>query len=579
MARSTTVRGLALAAAALAVSSASAPASGATPTEIGTVRLASPGEGAPHAPRALLVAVRYPLHMKGRSADVRVELVSRGRVVRVVRNAARDRLAAGLPRDGADLRGSFRFVHRIALPTALANELLRRDGRLDVRVRAAAVLDLEGDGRAEARSAGRARRLVRPPRRTSAAVTCSSVPLVHARTRRQHAVETPQCSVPMRWSVASRPARGRLRRGPRWLVYRSDAGHRGWDAFVLRGRPRARAAAAQDGGDVLAPVHVQVGSGFPSTASVRAIGDSSTAGFGYFDSRAPMTASQLLSCRPGAQLNDACSSNSLNLTNSDGPVRYAPDYGLSNVIAWPARWAGWNGITNFANYAVSGSAPADWAPGGQFYAQTRAAELAAPDYLVTTVGANPLLSDVLFGIDNMKCALWSDLFGNYTNCVLAAFARAGLAANLRSLYADLLARTPAKTQILLMQYHLAIPGSALAYTALQLERMSELLNDQIATIAGSFGSSRLRVIAPPRFNVGIDMRPLYPATFSCSVFGYVVDGPSAQSTLTQDELLGDHLPSFCSGPPIGPPWIISADTGIHPSTAGHSYMANALPDP
>lgn len=383
----------------------------------------------------------------------------------------------------------------------------------------------------------------------------------------------------MRWSIARGPARGQLRPSARWVVYRSDAGHRGWDAFVLRGRPRGRAVAAQDDGAVLAPVHVQVGSGFPSTASVRAIGDSVTAGFGYFNSRAPMTASQLLSCRPGTQLNDACSSNSLNLTNSDGPVRYAPDYGLSNVIAWPARWAGWNGITNFANYAVTGSAPADWAPGGQFYAQTRAAELAAPDYLVTTVGANPLLSDVLFGIDNMKCALWSDLFGNYTNCVLAAFGRAGLAANLRSLYADLLARTPAKTQIMLMQYHLAIPGSALAYTTLQLERMSELLNDQIATIAGSFGSSRLRVIAPPRFNVGIDMRPLYPANFSCSMLGYMVDGPSAQSTLTQDELLAGHLPSFCSGPPIGPPWIISADTGIHPSTAGHSYMANALPDP
>jgi hypothetical protein len=76
------------------------------------------------------------------------------------------------------------------------------------------------------------------------------------------------------------------------------------------------------------------------------------------------------------------------------------------------------------------------------------------------------------------------------------------------------------------------------------------------------------------------MTPLAPNTFSCSSNGYGVDGRSAQAQVTQDELLVAHPFSFCSGPPGGgPPWVIGADTGIHPSAAGHAQMANALPAP
>jgi lysophospholipase L1-like esterase len=415
-------------------------------------------------------------------------------------------------------------------------------------------------------------------------VLCASAPLAHVKTRRVTIVATPACTTPLRWSVARGPAHGALRRGASQVAYRSKAGHRGWDGFVLRGRPlgasregRAAAAAAVD-----VPVPLQVGSGLAPTTSVRAIGDSVTAGFGYYYDRSEMGITQLPWCKPGATLVDACSSNSLTRSNT-GTLQYAPDYGLSNLIAWPARWAGWNGITNFANYAVTGSAPGDWAPGGQFHRYTAAAMAARPDYLVFSLGANPLLSDVLFGIDTMKCALWSDLFGNFTTCVTNAFASVRLTQNLTALYSDLVANTPASTQLMVMQYHLAIPSSALAYSSTQLERMSELLNQTIAQTAAAT-SPRLRVIAPPRFNVGLDMSPLYPSNYDCGDGGKV-DGASVQSTATQDELEYDPIGgAFCPGPiKIGPsnplPWIISGDTGIHPSATGHRMMANALPTP
>jgi hypothetical protein len=53
----------------------------------------------------------------------------------------------------------------------------------------------------------------------------------------------------------------------------------------------------------------------------------------------------------------------------------------------------------------------------------------------------------------------------------------------------------------------------------------------------------------------------------------VVDGQSRQSRAAQDELLvGDPL-SFCDSTEY---WIISADTGIHPSVLGHAQLAAAL---
>jgi hypothetical protein len=106
------------------------------------------------------------------------------------------------------------------------------------------------------------------------------------------------------------------------------------------------------------------------------------------------------------------------------------------------------------------------------------------------------------------------------------------------------------------------------------------MNETIAKVAAEVSPTRLQVVAPPHFNVGVSLEPVYPASYSCSSFGYTVDGPSVQSTPTQDELEIDHPLSFCEGPEGGgEPWVISADTGIHPSPAGYHQMASQVPPP
>jgi len=204
-------------------------------------------------------------------------------------------------------------------------------------------------------------------------------------------------------------------------------------------------------------------------------------------------------------------------------------------------------------------------------------EAEEPGYVLMTMGANPLLSEMLFGLDNMGCAIWSDLFGDYRGCVEEAFDGVHLRARLKQLYEDLVDNTEAT--IYLMQYHLSIPSSALAYSVDQIAEMGALLNEAIASVAAEVGSPRLQVVAPPHFAVGVDLSPLYPSTYSCSSLGYTVDGPSVQSEPTQYELLAAHPLSFCSGPPEGPPWVIDGDTGIHPSAAGYAQMASQVPAP
>ncbi|HYJ21051.1 MAG TPA: hypothetical protein VEW07_03385, partial [Solirubrobacterales bacterium] len=171
----------------------------------------------------------------------------------------------------------------------------------------------------------------------------------------------------------------------------------------------------------------------------------------------------------------------------------------------------------------------------------------------------------------------ADILGGFSECIEEAFTGVGLRAHLKSLYTELVTKTSAT--IYLMGYPDTIPSSALTYSAAQLAMTGELLNREIASVAGEVSTTRLRPLLPPHFNVGIDISPVYPSRYSCSRFGFRVDGPSVQSEPTQDELEVDHPLSFCSGPPIGPPWVISGDTGIHPSAAGYAQMAAQVPPP
>ena len=434
---------------------------------------------------------------------------------------------------------------------------LRQGAR--VRVVASGDVDIDEDGRPELRSGDLS--TGKPLTGASRKPVCSSIPHLRVKRGARVSLPLPVCDREMSWQAVGKSSRGFARvRGER-LIYKAPQRFRGSDQIQLAAKGLR--------------MYTRVTVGAPGGLVVRALGDSVTAGFGYYSTGRPMAFEELLDCRPAAKkFNDACSSNSLNEESAEGPVEYAPDYGLSNKISWAAQWATEYGITNYKNFAISGSEPKNWAPEGEFHFLTEKIEAEDPDYILLTLGANPLLSNVLFGLRNMECAVESEL-PEFEACVREEFAKVGLRQNLRSVYADLLANTQAT--IFVMQYHLSIPWSALAYGSTEIALMGKLLNLEIASVAAEVGSSRLRVIAPPHFNVGVDISPVYPSRYTCRL--YPVDGPSVQSTGTQDELEG-HFLSFCSGPAGGgEPWVINGDTGIHPSAAGYTQMASQVPAP
>jgi len=504
---------------------------------------------------SILAPVRYPIQLEGRVVETRIALVE-GRDERKIRSwVLHERLSGGELRR-PDRSSTFTFVHKVGLNAKLSRRL--RQGAW-VQVAAHGKLDVDEDGKPELRSVNVS--TSRPPAGGRGRMVCNSIPHLRVRRGARVSLPLPVCNRDPDWLVSLSASRGAVRiRGGR-LIYRAPRRFGGADQIKLLGRGTRQ--------------YARIAVGAPSGLVVRALGDSVTAGFGYFSSGRSMPFEDLLDCRPAAkEFNDACSSNSVGEESKEGPVEYASDYGLSNKISWAAQWAGEYGITNYKNFAVSGSEPGNWAPGGALYATTRQIESEDPDYVLLTLGANPLLSNVLFGLRNMECAVESEL-PEFETCVRAEFAKVGLRQNLRGVYADLLARTQAT--IFVMQYHLSIPWSALAYSSTEIAAMGKLLNLEIAAVAAELGNRRLQVITPPHFNVGIDVSPVYPARYTCRL--YPVDGPSVQSDGTQD-LLESHVLSFCSGPAGGgEPWVINGDTGIHPSAAGYTQMASQVPAP
>ncbi|MFL5872163.1 MAG: SGNH/GDSL hydrolase family protein [Solirubrobacterales bacterium] len=504
---------------------------------------------------SILAPVRYPIEMAGRVAKTRVYILE-GSHERVVHSwVLHERLSAGAVRR-PDRRSSFTFVHKVGLDANLSRRL--RQGAW-VQVFANATLDIEDDGDPEMRSLEAS--TAGPPTRAHGVPLCSSLPHLRLKRGARVSLPLPVCDRKVRWRAIDRSSRGSARvRGDR-LIYTAPQGFRGTDEIELAA------------GGLRLNTRATVGA--PSGLVVRALGDSVTAGFGYYSSGRQMVFDELLDCRPAArEFNDACSSNSLNEESAEGPVKYASDYGLANKVSWAAQWADEYGVTNYKNFAISGSEPKNWAPEGEFHFLTEKIEAEDPDYVLLTLGANPLLSNVLFGLRNMECAVESEL-PEFEACVREEFAKVGLRQNLHGVYSDLLAHTQAT--IFLMQYHLSVPWSALAYSATEIAAMGKLLNLEIASTAAEVGSSRLQVVTPPHFNVGVDVSPVYPSRYTCRL--YPVDGPSVQSEGTQDEL-ESHVLSFCAGPAGGgEPWVINGDTGIHPSAAGYTQMTSQVPAP
>jgi len=549
---------------------ASAAAQGAPSGRPAEVRVGRVGTGTDsNGTTFLLVPVRYPIQYAGRVVEWRVRLLAAdGSTVRIW--TLHERLGSGRVRR-PDRRRRFTFVHRLALTPGLAARLGRG---LSVRVFAGGPLDVNGDGKPELASRDSALRLL--PSRPRGQGLCSSFPRLNVRPGARLSAPLPVCDTGVRWRVQDASADGAVRIRNGRLIYRAPRRFRGRATVRLTGTVVPRDAAASR---AVAPLvaYAQIAVSPDPGLVVRALGDSVTAGFGYYSDGASMTIGHLLECRPPEKgFDDACSSNSL-VTDNEGALEYAPDYGLSNNVSWAAQWANEHAITDYENLAISGSEPSDWAPGGEFHATTAQIESEDPDYILLTAGANPLLSEMLFGFDHMGCAIYSDVFGGYRECIDEAFAGVHLHESLKRLYTDLVQHTDAT--IYLMQYHLAVPSTALAYSAVQIAEMDKLLNAEIAAVAGEVDPQRLQVVTPPHFSVGIDVSPVYPSRFSCSDLGFKVDGPSVQATPTQDELEVLHPLSFCEGPPAGPPWVISGDTGIHPSAAGYAQMASQVPAP
>jgi len=560
--------GVAFCLALLALAGSAPAASAGAQVEVGKARLTMPARG----PATLLVPVRYPIQLSGRLLELSVSLrqPGRGPLRTWVLHERANSGALRLP----ERRRAFTFVHRIGLggkPTRLVRERLRMNGRIAVRVGARGAARIEGN---VVRGIDSGDRETQPLRLGASRRLCSTLPQIRIQPGKRVSIPLPVCGSEVRWRIDRQPEHGLARIRDGRLIYRAAARFRGRDSLRLANR--AGQSATTSAAPVGSPVEVVVTQS--SGVVVRALGDSVTAGFGYYDDGSLMPFTGLLSCKPGeSPYDDACSSNSANRSNSGSAVEYAPGYGLANNVSWAAQWANAHGVTDYENVAISGSEPSEWAPGGAYYPTTKRIESEDPDYLLLTAGANPLLSDMLFGVDNMGCALEADILGGFRECIEAAFASARLRANLQKLYAELVAKTDAT--IYLMQYPTSIPSVALSYSATQLAMTGKLLNREIASVASEINRTRLQPVAPPHFNVGIDIAPVFPSRYSCSRFGYRVDGQSVQSEPAQDELEIDHPLSFCSGPAEGPPWVISGDTGIHPSAAGYAQMAAQVPAP
>jgi lysophospholipase L1-like esterase len=502
---------------------------------------------------SILVPVHYPIELKGRLAELRVALIgARGETIRSW--VLHERINGGKERL-PDRRRRFTFVHRVGLNASLSRRL--RQGAM-VRVLGSGKLDVNEDGKPEmnSRDASTSRPLGGPRPQP----VCSSVPHLRVKRGGRISVPLPVCDSARNWTAARWASRGNvLVRGERF-IYNARKGFQGTDEIQLESKGLTQ--------------YAQVTVGAASGAVVRALGDSVTAGFGYYSTGKEIELENLLECRPAEKnFNDACSSNSVGTVSKEGPVEYAPDYGLAKNISWAAQWANEYGITNYKNFAISGSEPGNWAPPeGTFYKKTFQVEQENPDYILLTLGANPLLSRLLTSPKDLWCAATSTL-EEFEECIEEEFVKVGLRSNLRRTYKELLARTAAT--IYVMQYPLSIPWSALLDSSTKIALAEALLNREITSAVAEFGNSRLLLVTPPHFNVGIDIEPVYPSRYTCSSFGYRVDGRSVQSIGTQDELKGFHFPSFCAGPN----WVINHDTGIHPSAAGYKQMALQIPSP
>lgn len=259
--------------------------------------------------------------------------------------------------------------------------------------------------------------------------------------------------------------------------------------------------------------------------TVRAMGDSVTAAFGYYADGKPVPSYEILGepiigtrCRPPKRPDGRCQS---------------PD-----TVAYPAVWARSIGVRvrypMFANYAISGATPKQWVdPQGLFRSKFDEVLADDPDVVLLTLGANPFLTDFAFGLFGQWCMRtdWSSL--NTRACLQGKLHIAKTEQRLKKLYTELITNTHAVVGVFL--YHKAYPKTIprnkvdILLTALNTKIRSAVAQTKKARPAAA---RRLRLLTPPSFD-----------THQCE---------SRKS------------------------WVLRTDTCIHPNAAGQRAYAGVI---
>lgn len=306
---------------------------------------------------------------------------------------------------------------------------------------------------------------------------------------------------------------------------------------AVSGGAAMAAIATRDGGwGATSPV--SVGGGVPrGDLTIRALGDSVTAGFGYYADGSPVPAGEILGgvkdrilAAPGKFLFGIPGDvgRCLPPTPPDGRCQSPAQ------IAYPAVFARQLRIPvrrpSFENLAVSGSTPLDWL-GPRFGDELSRIVRDDPDLTVLTLGANPLLQDFLGG--HGVCArtplarhcIDGEIKGQQVEERLARMLERLLATNPRGRRGD----------VVVFTYHEAHPIPAFgAAVSVLLERLNEAIEGAVsrARTADPANAGRLLVVDPPSF-----------ADHQC-----------------EDE----------------EPWVLLTDSCIHPNALGQEMFATAL---
>jgi lysophospholipase L1-like esterase len=296
--------------------------------------------------------------------------------------------------------------------------------------------------------------------------------------------------------------------------------------------------ASRDRGDPTAPAASRVTKvNSRDDLIVRALGDSVTAGFGYYADGSPVPAKEILGgikdrilAAPGKFIFGIPSEAGRCLP----PIPPDGRCQSPSRVAYPAVFAKQSGIPlrapNFENLAIAGASPLDWL--GQPFADELAQIVKAdPDLTVLTLGANPLLQTFLVG--RAICARTP--FAN--RCVAKEIRGQRIVSRLISILERLLLTDPGGRlgEVVVFTYHEARPIPAFGA---RVEALLDGLNGAIATAVAAVRSrhpqyaDRLLLIDPPAFD--------------------------------------DHQ---CDD---DEPWVLLSDTCIHPNALGHQMFAATL---